>query len=198
MPLTKVVPPCWLDVRPWESPLEAHLRSGHIEAQQIDPAELSPGEFVQMVRRQVESRKTRIIVIDSLNGYLNSMPEERFLAIQLHELLTYLGQHGVLSIMVVAQHGLIGAMQSPVDVSYLSDSVLLLRYFETGGQVRQAISVVKKRTGQHERAIRELRMSSADGIRIGEPLTEFHGVLSGIPTYVGTQGRMMRDSSNAA
>jgi circadian clock protein KaiC len=162
-------------------PLEAGLSNGHIMVQQIDPAELSPGEFVQMVRRQVESRKTRIIVIDSLNGYLHSMPEERFMTIQLHELLTYLGQQGVSTIMVVAQHGMMGvAMQSPVDVSYLADSVILTRYYELNGRVKKAISVVKKRSGMHEETIRDLRMGPK-GITVGEPLENLRGVMTGVP-----------------
>jgi circadian clock protein KaiC len=129
----------------------------------------------------VERDGARVVVIDSLNGYLNSMPEERFLTIQLHELLTYLGRQGVTTMMVVAQHGLMGSgMQSPVDTSYLADSVVLLRYFEAGGSVRKAISVVKKRSGAHEGTIRELRFD-AKGIHLSEPLTQFHGILTGIP-----------------
>src|SRR6185312_2031715 len=120
-----------------------------------DPAELSPGEFASIVRRSVEADGARIIVIDSLNGYLNAMPDERFLILQMHELLSYLGQLGVLTILVLAQHGLIGPMQTPVDLSYLSDAVLMLRYFEVGGTVRRALSVVKKRSGDHEHTIRE-------------------------------------------
>jgi circadian clock protein KaiC len=161
-------------------PLEEQIASGRVNVQQVDPAELSPGEFVQIVRREVERRKCRVIVIDSLNGYLNAMPEERFLNIQLHELLTYLGQQGVSTILVVAQHGLMGHMQSPVDVSYLADSVVLLRYYEFGGRVRKAISVVKKRGGSHEETIRDLKMTR-QGISVGEPLEEFHGILTGVP-----------------
>ena len=118
-------------------------------------------------------------MIDSLNGYLNAMPEERFLSAQLHELLTYLGHQGVVTFLVVAQHGVLGAaMQTPLDTSYLADSVILFRYFESQGEVRQAISVVKKRSGRHERTIREFRLDST-GIVVGEPLRDFHGVLSG-------------------
>jgi len=160
--------------------LEAQIESGRVIVQQVDPAELSPGQFVQIVRRQVEARNCKVIVIDSLNGYLNSMPEERFMSIQLHELLTFLGQQGVTTILVVAQHGLMGTMQAPIDVSYLADAVILTRYFEYQGRVKKAISVVKKRSGSHEETIRELRMST-NGISVGEPLENLHGVLTGAP-----------------
>jgi circadian clock protein KaiC len=161
--------------------LESQIESGQIVVQQIDPAEHSPGAFVQIVRRQVEQRDCRVIIIDSLNGYFNSMPEERFMTIQLHELLTYLGQQGVTTILVVAQHGLMGSMmQAPVDVSYLADAVVMTRYFELMGRVKKAISVVKKRSGAHEETIRELTLG-AGGIIVGEPLENLRGVLSGIP-----------------
>ncbi|MEZ4599507.1 MAG: ATPase domain-containing protein [Syntrophotaleaceae bacterium] len=169
----------------------AHLNSGRISSQQIDPAELSPGEFSATVRKAVEKDKACLIVIDSLNGYLNAMPEERFLVTQLHELLTYLGQMGVTTLLIVAQHGLVGAdTAAPVDVSYLSDAVILLRYFESQGEVRQAVSVVKKRTGSHERTIREIKITSG-GIRIGEPLRQFQGVLQGNPIFRGGQDPLM-------
>ena len=161
--------------------LQPHVDRGTITIQQVDPAELSPGEFVHAVRREVEERKCRIVVIDSLNGYLNAMPEERFLIIQLHELLTFLGQHGVTAVLVVAQHGLMGTgMQAPVDVSYLADSVILTRYFELDGAVKKAISVVKKRSGAHEDSIRELRMG-AGGLTLSEPLQKLRGVMTGVP-----------------
>jgi circadian clock protein KaiC len=160
---------------------------GQVQVQQIDPAEVSPGEFTQLVRNAVEIDKAQIVVIDSLNGYINAMPEERFLTVQLHELLTYLGRQGATTIMVVAQHGLMGAaMQAPVDTSYLADSVVLLRYFEHAGQVKKAISVVKKRSGAHEESIRELRFSSR-GIELSDPLTQFRGVLAGVPTELHVQ-----------
>lgn len=163
--------------------LEGHIRSGLIMVQQVDPAEMPPGEFVQRVRHQVEQEGRRLMIIDSLNGYINAMPEERFLTIQLHELLTYLGQQGVTTLLVVAQHGLVGsAMQSPVDVSYLADSVILMRYFELHGRVKKAISVVKKRSGPHEEAIRELRIEPG-GIRVGSPLANLRGVLTGVPVF---------------
>jgi circadian clock protein KaiC len=161
--------------------LQPHLDKGTISIQQVDPAELAPGEFVHAVRRAVEERNCRVVVIDSLNGYLNAMPEERFLIIQLHELLTFLGQKGVTTILVVAQHGLMGSgMQAPVDVSYLADSVILTRYFELEGHVKKAISVVKKRSGAHEDTIRELRLGKA-GVSVSEPLQKLHGVLTGVP-----------------
>lgn len=163
--------------------LQPQIDAGGIFVQQIDPAELSPGEFVDIVRRQVEQCAAKVLVIDSLNGYLNAMPEEKFLTIQLHELLTYLGQKGVTTILVVAQHGLMGsAMNSPVDVSYLADSVILTRYFEWRGRVKKAISVVKKRSGSHEETIRELWIGEG-GIRVGEPLEDLRGVLTGVPAF---------------
>ena len=170
--------------------LEAHVDAGRITIQQIDPAEMSPGEFAYTVRSAVEQENARVLVIDSLNGYLNAMPDERFLVLQMHELLSYLNQLGVLTIVVLAQHGLMGHMQSPIDLSYLSDAVIMLRYFEAGGRVRRAISVVKKRSGRHEDAIREFQLSS-EGLKVGPPLTEFSGILTGTPTYVGEQKPLM-------
>ena len=161
-----------------------HVASGHLTLTQIDPAEMSPGEFAERVRSAVVHSRASVVVIDSLNGYLNAMPEERFLLAQLHELFMFLRQHGVLAISVVAQHGLVGQMQTPVDLSYLADNVLLLRFFEARGAVRQAISVLKKRSGPHEKTIRELRLLST-GISVGDPLTEFQGVLTGVPVYQG-------------
>ena len=166
-------------------PLQKHLESGLIRFQQIDPAELSPGEFAANVRRSVEMDNARIVVIDSLNGYLNAMPDERFLILQMHELLSYLAQQGVLTILVLAQHGLVGPMETPLDISYLSDAVLMLRYFEIAGHVRRALSVVKKRSGDHEHTIREFRLTK-NGIRLGPPLTAFSGIFSGTPQFVGS------------
>ena len=166
-------------------PIDKHLADGRIRFQQVDPAELSPGEFAANVRRSVELDNARIIIIDSLNGYLNAMPDERFLILQMHELLSYLGQQGVLTILVLAQHGLAGPMDTSLDISYLSDAVLMLRYFELGGTVRRALSVVKKRSGTHENTIREFRLGSA-GITVGPPLKEFSGIFSGNPRYTGT------------
>jgi circadian clock protein KaiC len=175
--------------------LTQHLDSGHISIHAIDTAELSPGEFAHRVRRAVEGEDgkpgARVVVIDSLNGYLNAMPEERFLTAQLHELLTYLGHKGVVTFLVVAQHGLVGHMESPVDTTYLADTVILFRYFEAMGEVRQAVSVLKKRSGRHERTIRELRFGP-NGITIGQPLTNFQGVLTGTPMYRGQDQAVTR------
>ncbi len=172
--------------------LRKPFEEGRITIQQVDPAELSPGEFAHVIRRAVDQHQASVVVIDSLNGYLNAMPEERFLIIQLHELLTYLGQEGVATIMIGAHQGLIGSnMASPVDASYLADAVILLRYFEARGAVHQAISVVKKRGGVHERTIREFGMASGR-ITVGEPLTEFRGVLTGVPIYDGHDDSLRR------
>jgi circadian clock protein KaiC len=166
-------------------PLEQYLASGKIRFQQIDPAELSPGAFTAKVRKSVEEDNARVVIIDSLNGYLNAMPDERFLILQMHELLTYLAQQGVLTILVLAQHGLVGPIDTPLDISYLSDAVVMLRYFEFGGTVRRALSVVKKRSGNHEHTIREFRLTGA-GITLGPPLKEFSGIFSGSPHFGGT------------
>jgi circadian clock protein KaiC len=170
--------------------IAAHVESGAVTLQQIDPAELTPGEFTDSLRRAVD-RGAKIIVIDSLNGYLNAMHGERFLSVQLHELLMYLGQRGVATLLIGAHQGLIGTqMQTPIDASYLADAVIMLRYFEAKGAVRQAISVVKKRGSQHERTIREFRLD-AQGISVGEVLTQFRGVLTGVPIYEGEAGPLM-------
>jgi circadian clock protein KaiC len=162
--------------------LPRHIAAGRISMQQIDPAEMTPGEFTFSIRQAVEERKASIVVIDSLNGYLNAMPEERFMTIHLHELLMYLGQQGVATILIGAHQGLIGSqMQTPVDASYLADAVILIRYFEARGEIRQAISVMKKRGGQHERTIREFRMDR--GLEVGDTLRDFRGILTGIPIY---------------
>lgn len=176
--------------------LRPHAAAGTIDLQQIDPAMLSPGEFMSRVREAVERRRSRLIVIDSLNGYLNAMPGEKYLVIQMHELLTYLTQQGVLTLVVMAQHGLVGHQESPVDVSYLADIVLLLRYFEHGGRVRKAISVVKNRGGGHEDAIREFQIGPV-GVRVGDPLTAFQGVLGGTPAYTGEAGPLMTGGRRA-
>ncbi|WP_263419696.1 ATPase domain-containing protein [Terriglobus albidus] len=162
------------------------LHSGLLEIQQIDPVELSPGEFVSRIRRLVDEDNLRVVVIDSMNGFLNAMPHEQFLAMQLHELLAYLGQQGIATLLTLAQHGFIGATNTPIDVSYLADTVLLFRYFERAGSIRQALSVVKKRSGPHEHTIRELTFRRGE-IKVGPPLHEFEGVLSGIPTFTGSK-----------
>ncbi|MGN6505679.1 MAG: ATPase domain-containing protein [Tepidisphaeraceae bacterium] len=166
-------------------PLRHHVESGQVTIKQVDPAELSPGEFTHIVRQAVEKEQSRVIVIDSLNGYLNAMIDEQHLTAQMHDLLAYLSQRGVLTFMVVAQYGLLGnVMRTPIDLTYLADTALLLRYFEAAGEVRQAVSVIKNRGGQHERTIREFHLSG-DGIQIGPPLAKFEGVLSGTPHYRG-------------
>ncbi|HTW70858.1 MAG TPA: ATPase domain-containing protein [Acetobacteraceae bacterium] len=164
--------------------LAPHVDSGLLALEQIDPAEFPPGEVVSLVRRQVEHAGTGVVVLDSLNGYRNAMLDESFLVLQIHELLSYLNQRGVVTLMVLAQHGLVGPMQTPVDLTYVSDSVLLLRFFEAAGQIRRAISVMKRRTGGHELTIREY-LIDAQGIRVGGPLHDFRGVLTGVPNYVG-------------
>ena len=173
---------------------QPHLESGRFELVQINLAELSPGEFSSRVRRVVEDRSATMVVIDSLNGYLNGMPSERFLLIHMHELLTYLGRRSVATILTLAQHGVVGGpMHSPVDLSFLTDTVILLRYFEAGGLVRQAVSIVKRRRGGHERSIREMMITSS-GLRIGEVLKNFHGVLTGVPEYRGDTKELFDDN----
>lgn len=163
--------------------LASFIESGAITLQQVDPAELAPGEFTSAIRRAVVEHGASIVVIDSLNGYLNSMPEERFVTIHLHELLMYLGLVGVATILIGAHQGMIGTqMQTPVDASYFADAVILLRYFEARGEIRQAIAIMKKRGGQHERTIREFLIEDR-GISVGEPLTDFRGILTGVPVY---------------
>lgn len=152
--------------------------------QRANPSRLSPGEFVWHVRRQVEEANARIVIIDSLNSYLGTMPEEQALVLQMHELLTYLNNKGVVTILILAQQGVVGDVTNPIDLSFLSDTVVLLRFFEAQGQVRKAISVVKKRTGVHELAIREYRLFP-DGMKVGPPLSAFRGVLTGVPSYIG-------------
>ncbi len=171
-------------------PVEDLIVSGKITLRQIDPAELSPGEFVHLVQHHVTEDKARLVIIDSLNGYLQAMPDARFLNIQLHELLAFLNHHGVVSIMTVAQHGLLGAMVSPIDLTYLADTVILLRYFEQAGGIRKAVSVIKKRIGRHESTIREFQLNSS-GLRVGAPLEEFQGVLTGVPTFSGKAQQML-------
>lgn len=174
-------------------PLQAALDVGIVRIQQIDPAELSPGEFVSLVKRAVEVDGARVVVIDSLNGYLSAMPDERFLVLQMHELLTYLSQCGVMSVMVLGQHGLLGPVETRLDISYLSDAVLLLRYFEFEGAVRRALSVVKKRSGGHEHTIREFRLG-AQGVTVGPPLRGFTGIFTGTPTYDGRGNPRLEDA----
>jgi len=166
--------------------VEGLERAGRLTVRQVDPAELSSGEFAHVVRTTVEQERSRVVVIDSLNGYLNAMPSERHLTLHLHELLTYLGQRVTSTLLLMAQHGLVGStVQVPVDASYLADTVILMRYYEVVGEVRQAVSVIKKRTGRHERTIREVRFRGGQGLVIGEPVRDFQGVLNGSPAFVG-------------
>ena len=161
--------------------IERWIEAGRVHLRQVDPGEMSPGELVHLIRQAVEGDHASVVVIDSLNGYLNAMPDDRFLIVQLHELLTYLGQAGVATLLVGAHHGMIGTnMQAPVDASYLADAIVMLRYFEAEGEVRQAISVMKKRGGAHERSIRAFTMDDT-GLHVGEPLRNFRGVLTGVP-----------------
>jgi circadian clock protein KaiC len=184
-------------------PLEQHLQSGMISVQQVDPAELSPGEFVSIIRRAVagedaSGKKTKLVMIDSLNGYLHSMPEEKHLSAQLHELFTFLSHSGVSALVTVTQSGMVGTtMHGPVDTTYLADNVILFRYFEARGHVRRAISVVKKRSGAHEQTIREFQLSGR-GIEVGEPLEGFQGILSGIPSFVGPTGDLLLKKEQSA
>lgn len=172
-----------LEIRP-------SLASGKLALEGMDPAELSPGNLLNRICDRVRNG-TRLLIIDSLNGLLAAMPGEEHLTIQLHELLAYLSNCGVTTILVMAQYGILGqGMTSPVDVSYLADTIMLLRYFESEGMVRQAISVVKKRNGLHERTIRELKLGP--GVRVGPPLAEFHGVLTGVPTYRGGEAPLLK------
>ena len=164
--------------------IQAMIDSGNLTIEQIDAAELTPGEFSQRVRQCVEQHGARTVVIDSLNGFQAAMPEEQALILHMHELLQYLNRQGATTFLTVAQHGLVGDMKAPVDVTYLADTVILLRYFEAKGRVRRAISVVKKRTGMHEDTIREYVIGSS-GITLGQPLVEFQGVLRGVPEIVG-------------
>ncbi len=158
--------------------------NGHLHIEQVDAAELSPGEFAHRVRGSVDKTQVKTVMIDSLNGYQAAMPEENFLILHIHELLQYLNRQGATTFLTVAQHGLVGDMKAPVDITYLADTVILLRYFEAHGSVRRAVSIIKKRTGSHESTIREFQIGS-DGLRIGGPLTDFQGVLRGVPTYIG-------------
>lgn len=170
-------------------PLREFVDAGLVRVRQIDPAELSPGQFAQALRDAVDNDGARLVVIDSLNGYLAAMPEERQLTAQMHELLTFLAQRDIVTILVFGQQGMIGSqMTAAVDTSYLADTIVLLRFFEAGGRVRKAISVVKKRSGPHEDTIRELRIGS-NGVEIGDALTDFRGVLSGTPVFEGRTPR---------
>jgi circadian clock protein KaiC len=173
--------------------LDEAIDSNQFHLQQIEPTELSPGEFASQVVTAVEKDRISLVVIDSINGYMQSMPEERLLPIQVHELLSFLSNNGVTCIMTLVQHGIFGhPVDESAEVSYLADTVVLMRYFEVNGMVRQAISVVKKRSGDHERTIREFKVGKG-GLNVGRPLHEFQGVLTGVPTYIGGSVPLMRD-----
>jgi circadian clock protein KaiC len=172
-------------------PLNKHIESGNVRLRQIDPAEISPGEFAWSVRECVDAG-CKLIVIDSLNGYLNAMPGEKYLNSQLHELSAYLNQLGVVTILVMAQHGMVTALEAPVDLSYLCDTVINMRYFEAAGEMKQSVAVIKKRSGNHERAIREFMLDGRNGIRIGQPLRDFRNLLTGAPTFEGTHETMLQ------
>jgi circadian clock protein KaiC len=172
------------------------IASGNLKVVQIDPAEISPGQFAWMVREEVEKRGVRVLVLDSLNGYLASMPQEKQLVLQLHELLSYLNQQGVFTLMVNNQHGLVGTMSTgALNISYIADVLFLFRFFEADGRLRKALSVLKNRSGAHEDTIRELKIDRK-GIRIGEPLVDFSGVLTGTPKYVGAREPLMESRDN--
>ncbi len=170
--------------------LQPFIDDGSLELRAIDPAEMSPGQFAGSIRASVEEHGATVVVVDSLNAYLQAMPNEQFLVLQMHELLTYLGQKGVVSLLILGLHGMMGDIRSDVDLSYLSDTVAQLRYFEARGEVRQAISVIKTRTAKHERTIREYQIGE-NGLLVGEPLREFQGVLTGVPTFDGPGKTLM-------
>ena len=172
-----------MDLRPYRD-------SGQLQVRHVKPTELSPGEFVHYIRQAVETAGVRTILIDSLNGYLHAMPNEQYLMLQMHELLSYLSQHSVMTLLILGQHGLVGDVRSDVDLSYLSDTIILMRYFEAAGAVRRGLSVVKTRTTNHEATIREFTLGP-NGLAIGAVLHEFDGVLSGVPIYRGGQGALM-------
>ena len=173
--------------------LEEHIDNGMVTVQQVDPAEISPGEFATRIRTAVDGG-CKLLVIDTLNGYLSAMPGEKYLNNQLHELVSYLNYKGVVTILILAQHGLVAAAESPVDLSYLSDTVVSLRFFEAAGEVKQSLTMIKKRSGQHEKTIREFMLEAGRGLRVGPPLREFQGVLTGIPVFHGGKGQMMSAS----
>ena len=170
--------------------LAAMQADNKLVVEQVDAAEITPGEFAQRVRACVDDHDTRIVAIDSLNGYQAAMSEEQFITLHLHELLQYLNRRGAATFLSIAQHGMVGEMRQPIDVTYLADTVVMLRYFEAFGRVRRAISVIKKRTGSHEDTIRELKIGDS-GLVLGDPLTDFQGVLRGVPSYVGQPAPLM-------
>lgn len=171
--------------------LTPYLKSGHLTIRKVDPAELTPGQFTSLVRG-TNNGKVDVVIMDSLNGYVHAMPEQQFLMLQLHVLLTYLGNRGVVTIMVLSQAGIMGSMQSPLDLTYLADAVILTRFFEAFGKIKKAISVIKKRTTAHEESLRELKIGTG-GVIVGEVLNEFSGIFSGIPKFLGDESEMIKD-----
>jgi circadian clock protein KaiC len=174
--------------------LEKLRDEGLLHIEQLDAAELSPGEFAHRVRNRVDQAQAKTVVIDSLNGYTAAMPEENSLILHIHELVQYLNRQGANTFLTVAQHGLLGELNAPVDVTYLADTIILLRYFEALGRVRRAVSIIKKRTGRHEETIREFRITER-GLSLGGPLDEFQGILRGVPTFVGSSKPLLQFSS---
>jgi circadian clock protein KaiC len=174
--------------------LQPYIDSGQLAMNHIDPAELSAGEFAWNVRQAVQEHQASFLVLDSLNAYLQAMPGERFLLLQMHELLSYLGQHGVTTLLLLGQHGLIGDMRTDLDLSYLSDGILAFRFFETQGKILSAITVIKSRTSNHERSIRELRLSEGSGLQVGEAISDFEGILTGLPTYRGASPMLQSEA----
>ena len=175
--------------------LEPFVGTGMLSLEQINPAELSPGELSSRIQAAVDELGAKMVVIDSLTGYLNAMSEDQHLVLQMHEILTYLNQKGVVTLLLLANHGLIGQIATPVDMTYLCDAVMLLRFFESGGRIRRAISVVKKRVGPHEDTIREFSIAGS-GISVGEPLDQFRGILTGLPFFEGKQSDLLKDRAS--
>ena len=172
--------------------LSAQVATGRVSVDQVEPGELSPGEFSHRVCERVDGAGARVVLIDSLNGYLNAIPTNHAPLVRMHELIAYLNERDVTTLLVAAQHGIMGMnMAAPVDVTYLADTVMLFRFFEAAGSVRKAVSVVKKRTGPHETTIREFTIGK-DGIKVGDPLTQFHGVMTGVPTYRGGDAPLLK------
>ena len=177
--------------------LRPYIETGQLLLRAIDPAELSPGAFAAVVRHAIEAEGARVVVIDSLNAYLQSMPNEQYLMLQMHELLTYLALNGVVTLLILGMHGVLGEKGSDIDISYLADNAVQFRFFEAFGAVRQAISVIKTRTAAHERTIREFRITD-QGLEFGEPLSAFHGVLTGIPTFSGEATTLLSDADGTS
>lgn len=173
--------------------IQSYVDSGMIKIQKVDPAELTPGQFTDYVR-YANSEKTDVLIIDSLNGYIHAMPEQQFLILQLHELLSYLGNRGVITLLILSQSGVLGSMQSPLDLTYLADTVILTRYFEAFGHIKKAISVIKKRTGAHEETLREYRVAKG-GIEVGNILKDFSGVFTGVPVFEGDRSEMLKSDN---